>query len=58
MEDPHRFRLEINEKLTEFVRSLGGEYDLSVAQENMLVNIDRFVCSEIGIDINKFPDYD
>jgi len=57
MEDPHKFRSFLNDKLTHFV-SLLGEQKLTIEQENALDSIDRFVCNEIGIDIKKFPNYD
>jgi len=57
MEDPHKFRSFLNDKLTHFV-SLLGEQKLTIEQEKALDSIDRFVCNEIGIDINKFPNYD
>tara|TARA_R110001592_G_scaffold149171_2_gene374588 strand:- start:787 stop:987 length:201 start_codon:yes stop_codon:yes gene_type:complete len=57
MEDPHKFRSFLNDKLTHFV-SLLGEQKLTIEQEKALDSIDRFVCNEIGIDIKKFPNYD
>ncbi len=57
MDDPHKFRSIINEKLTYFVTLLGNK-NLTVEQENVLDSIDRYICNEVGIDIKKFPNYD
>ena len=57
MDDPHKFRSIINEKLTYFVSLLGDE-TLTVEQENTLDSIDRYICNETGIEIKKFPKYD
>ena len=58
MEDPHKFRSFINEQLTYFVSLLDDDKYLTVEQEKVLESIDRFICSETGIDIKKFPNYD
>ena len=57
MDNPHKFRSIINEKLTYFVTLL-GDNNLTVEQENVLDSIDRYICNEVGIDIKKFPNYD